>query len=162
MSADYPGFRVDYRIFFSSTLALIHAILICCLLSKLKMFLCCRTQNNDAECGGAAGGGQTVLPGGQDPHVHPVHPSETKSCCGVSVSQTVSIRWFIVMIAFVGICCAVVGTVLGAMKASGREHLTVSLLMIGQYFSILYRVFVKTNFGPSFCFNFNFLRVWKE
>jgi len=31
----------------------------------------------------------------------------------------------------VGICCAVVGTVLGAMKASGREHLTVSLLMIG-------------------------------
>jgi len=35
------------------------------------------------------------------------------------------------MIAFVGICCAIVGTVLGAMKASGREHLTVSLLMIG-------------------------------
>ena len=64
-------------------------------------------------------------------------PHETgtdfKSCCGISVSQTVSIRWFIVMIAFVGICCAVVGTVLGAMKASGREHLTVSLLMIGQY-----------------------------
>jgi hypothetical protein len=26
----------------------------------------------------------------------------------------------------------VVGTVLGAMKASGREHLTVSLLMIGE------------------------------
>ena len=37
------------------------------------------------------------------------------------------------MIAFVGICCSVVGTVLGAMKASGREHLTVSLLMIGTY-----------------------------
>ena len=58
---------------------------------------------------------------------------ESKTCCGLAVSQTVSIRWFIVMIAFVGICCAVVGTVLGAMKASGREHLTVSLLMIGQY-----------------------------
>ncbi|XP_049854930.1 uncharacterized protein LOC126335558 isoform X1 [Schistocerca gregaria] len=56
---------------------------------------------------------------------------EPKSCCGVVVTQTVSIRWFIVMIAFVGVCCAVVGTVLGAMKASGREHLTVSLLMIG-------------------------------
>merc|ERR1719445_1889660 len=56
---------------------------------------------------------------------------DSKTCCGVVVSQTVSIRWFIVMIAFVGICCAVVGTVLGAMKASGREHLTVSLLMIG-------------------------------
>ena len=36
------------------------------------------------------------------------------------------------MIAFVGICCSIVGTVLGAMKASGREHLTVSLLMIGK------------------------------
>ena len=54
-----------------------------------------------------------------------------KSCCGVVVTQTVSIRWFIVMIAFVGICCAVVGTVLGAMRTSGREHLTVSLLMNG-------------------------------
>ena len=63
------------------------------------------------------------------PHDSP----DMKSCCGISISQTVSIRWFIVMIAFVGICCAVVGTVLGAMKASGREHLTVSLLMIGQY-----------------------------
>lgn len=55
-----------------------------------------------------------------------------KSCCGVMVTQTVSIRWFIIMIAFVGICCAVVGTVLGAMRSSGREHLTVSLLMIGK------------------------------
>ena len=54
-----------------------------------------------------------------------------KSCCGVHITQTVSIRWFIVMIAFVGICCSVVGTILGALKASGREHLTVSLLMIG-------------------------------
>ncbi|XP_059081777.1 uncharacterized protein LOC131879454 isoform X2 [Tigriopus californicus] len=54
-----------------------------------------------------------------------------KNCCGVHVTQTVSIRWFIVMIAFLGICCSVVGTVLGALKASGREHLTVSLLMIG-------------------------------
>ena len=57
-----------------------------------------------------------------------------KSCCGVMVTQTVSIRWFIVMIAFVGICCAVVGTVLGAMRSSGREHLTVSLLMIGKQY----------------------------
>ena len=59
--------------------------------------------------------------------------TESKSCCGLAASQTVSIRWFIVMIAFVGICCSVVGTVLGAMKASGREHLTVSLLMIGGF-----------------------------
>lgn len=57
---------------------------------------------------------------------------EPKHCCGVLVTQTVSIRWFIVMIAFVGLCCAIVGTVLGALKATGREHLTVSLLMIGE------------------------------
>ncbi|XP_013787869.1 uncharacterized protein LOC106471793 [Limulus polyphemus] len=56
---------------------------------------------------------------------------EPKHCCGVMVTQTVSIRWFIVMIAFVGLCCAIVGTVLGALKATGREHLTVSLLIIG-------------------------------
>ena len=66
---------------------------------------------------------------------------ESKTCCGLAVSQTVSIRWFIVMIAFVGICCSVVGTVLGAMKAQGREHLTVSLLMIGESLS-LYRTFL--------------------
>lgn len=48
------------------------------------------------------------------------------------MGQPVSIRWFILLILLVGLCCAVVGTVLGAMKASGREHLTVSLLMIGE------------------------------
>ncbi|GFS87301.1 uncharacterized protein TNCV_2479411 [Trichonephila clavipes] len=58
---------------------------------------------------------------------------EPKHCCGVMVTQTVSIRWFIVMIAFVGLCCAIVGTVLGALKATGREHLTVSLLMIESF-----------------------------
>lgn len=51
------------------------------------------------------------------------------------MTQAVSIRWFIVVIAVVGICCAVVGTVLGAMKASGREHLTVSLLLIGESYT---------------------------
>ncbi|XP_076366695.1 uncharacterized protein LOC143255238 [Tachypleus tridentatus] len=56
---------------------------------------------------------------------------EPKHCCGVAFTQTVSIRWFIIMIAFVGVCCAIVGTVLGALRATGQEHLTVSLLMIG-------------------------------
>jgi hypothetical protein len=57
---------------------------------------------------------------------------DPKSCCGVTVSQTVSIRWFIVMIAFVGICCSIVGTVLGAIKASRKGNFTFSLLMIGK------------------------------
>merc|ERR1719422_1321922 len=90
-----------------------------------------RSQNqNDVE---GTVPGQTFVGGlgAGDVHPHHHHHPDSKTCCGVSVSQTVSIRWFIVMIAFVGICCAVVGTVLGAMKASGREHLTVSLLMIG-------------------------------
>lgn len=69
---------------------------------------------------------------------------EPKHCCGVMVTQTVSIRWFIVMIAFVGLCCAIVGTVLGALKATGREHLTVSLLMIGKSkLTFVYILFVK-------------------
>ena len=62
---------------------------------------------------------------------------EPKSCCGLVVNQAASIRWFIVLIAFVGLCCAVVGTVLGALRATGREHLTVSLLMIGTFLSLL-------------------------
>ena len=101
-------------------------------------FLYCRSQNqNDVE---GTVPGQTFVGGlgAGDVHPHHHHHPDSKTCCGVSVSQTVSIRWFIVMIAFVGICCAVVGTVLGAMKASGREHLTVSLLMIGQYHSLQY------------------------
>jgi len=75
-----------------------------------------------------------------------------KSCCGVTVTQTVSIRWFIVMIAFVGICCAVVGTVLGAMRSSGREHLTVSLLMIGN-------IFLLAHVPPSSFFVLSFKRT---
>ena len=75
---------------------------------------------------------------------------DPKSCCGVTVSQTVSIRWFIVMIAFVGICCSIVGTVLGAMKASGREHLTVSLLMIGKD---SHKAFLNSYYvGSNVCF----------
>ena len=93
---------------------------------SLNIFLCFRSRNPDADAEGAAG---------CEGHQAQGLTQDSKTCCGVVVSQTVSIRWFIVMIAFVGICCAVVGTVLGAMKASGREHLTVSLLMIGQYLS---------------------------
>ncbi|XP_075741853.1 uncharacterized protein LOC142793094 [Rhipicephalus microplus] len=71
--------------------------------------------------------------------------AEPKHCCGVLVTQTVSIRWFIVMIAFVGLCCAIVGTVLGALKATGREHLTVSLLMIGESSDISVALFWHAN-----------------
>lgn len=48
------------------------------------------------------------------------------------VTQAVSIRWFIIMIAFVGLCCTVVGTVLGAVKTYNSEYVTITLLMIGK------------------------------
>ena len=99
---------------------------------SLNIFLCFRSRNPDVEAAGCGGHQMPGHPGADHQH-QGTGGGDTKTCCGVVVSQTVSIRWFIVMIAFVGICCAVVGTVLGAMKASGREHLTVSLLMIGQY-----------------------------
>nr|XP_022900303.1 uncharacterized protein DDB_G0283357 isoform X2 [Onthophagus taurus] len=54
-----------------------------------------------------------------------------KSCCGLLSMKPGSLRWFIALIAFVAVCCVLVGTVLGAMRTSGRDHLTVSLLMIG-------------------------------
>lgn len=57
---------------------------------------------------------------------------EAKSCCGLLVTQAVSIRWFIIMISFVGFCCTVVGTVLGAVKTNNSEYVTITLLMIGK------------------------------
>lgn len=89
---------------------------------------------------GGPGGGMGLPP----PTMVSGSPSRPKSCCGLAniMTQALSVRWFIVLIAFVGVCCAVVGTVLGAMKASGREHLTVSLLMIGE---LQFFVFLTTS-----------------
>lgn len=57
---------------------------------------------------------------------------QPKGCCGLPVWKPGSLRWFIVLIALVGVCCVLVGTALGAMRPAGRDHLTVSLLMIGE------------------------------
>ncbi|XP_056636628.1 uncharacterized protein LOC130445133 [Diorhabda sublineata] len=54
-----------------------------------------------------------------------------KGCCGFLSWKPGSLRWFIALIALVAVCCVLVGTALGAMRPSGRDHLTVSLLMIG-------------------------------
>jgi hypothetical protein len=48
----------------------------------------------------------------------------------------VSIRWFILLIAFIGLLCAIIGTILGALRTTGREHLTLALLMIGELFNL--------------------------
>ncbi|KAG5883574.1 hypothetical protein JTB14_016714 [Gonioctena quinquepunctata] len=54
-----------------------------------------------------------------------------KGCCGLLSWKPGSLRWFIALIALVAVCCVLVGTALGAMRPSGRDHLTISLLMIG-------------------------------
>lgn len=55
-----------------------------------------------------------------------------KGCCGFLSWKPGSLRWFIALIALVAVCCVLVGTALGAMRPAGRDHLTVSLLMIGK------------------------------
>ncbi|CAH0563893.1 unnamed protein product [Brassicogethes aeneus] len=54
-----------------------------------------------------------------------------KGCCGILSWKPGSLRWFIALIALVAVCCVLIGTALGAMRPAGRDHLTVSLLMIG-------------------------------
>ena len=57
-----------------------------------------------------------------------------KTCCGGMGSRALSLRWFIAIVALAGVCCVLVGTVLGAVRSNGRAHLTVLLLMIGKDF----------------------------
>lgn len=54
-----------------------------------------------------------------------------KSCCGLLSPAAVSLRWLMLLLLTVGVCCALVGTVLGATRATAPHHLTVALLMIG-------------------------------
>ncbi|XP_008480417.1 uncharacterized protein LOC103517174 [Diaphorina citri] len=52
---------------------------------------------------------------------------EPKTCCGVSMT----IRWFISIILVIGVLCVVIGCILGTMNTGVRQHVSVSLLMIG-------------------------------
>lgn len=76
------------------------------------------------------------------PLSHCSRPNYLRPSCAVSETETsasktclscngVSIRWFILLIAFIGLLCAIIGTILGALRTTGREHLTLALLMIG-------------------------------
>lgn len=55
-----------------------------------------------------------------------------KQCCGLLATHSVAIRWLVVIIAALGLVCSVIGTIVGVVKATGREHLTVALLLIGK------------------------------
>ena len=52
-----------------------------------------------------------------------------KQCCGLSSPP---VRWSILGVGVVGLVCAGAGALLGALRASGRDHIAVALLMIGK------------------------------
>lgn len=54
-----------------------------------------------------------------------------KQCCGLLAAHSVAVRWLVIAVAALGLLCSVVGTVVGVVRATGRDHLTVSLLLIG-------------------------------
>ena len=60
-----------------------------------------------------------------------VYREVPKSCCGLVSPAAVSLRWLMLVLLTVGVCCALVGTVLGATRATAPHHLTIALLMIG-------------------------------
>lgn len=51
-----------------------------------------------------------------------------KQCCGLGSPP---VRWSILSVGVVGLVCAGAGALLGALRASGRDHIAVALLMIG-------------------------------
>ncbi|XP_043261370.1 uncharacterized protein LOC122402554 isoform X1 [Colletes gigas] len=51
-----------------------------------------------------------------------------KQCCGLGSPP---VRWSILGVGVVGLVCAGAGALLGALRASGRDHIAVALLMIG-------------------------------
>lgn len=59
-----------------------------------------------------------------------------KQCCGLGSPP---VRWSILGVGVVGLVCAGAGALLGALRASGRDHIAVALLMIGN----------KSNISPD-------------
>lgn len=53
-----------------------------------------------------------------------------KQCCGLGSPP---VRWSILGVGVVGLVCAGAGALLGALRASGRDHIAVALLMIGKF-----------------------------
>lgn len=45
----------------------------------------------------------------------------------------ISIKWYIVVIALLGLICALIGTIVGAVHSAGRDYISLALLLIGKY-----------------------------
>lgn len=56
-----------------------------------------------------------------------------KQCCGLGSPLC---RWTIIGIGIMGLVFAATGAILGALRVTGRDHVAVSLLMIGKYMKI--------------------------
>lgn len=79
-----------------------------------------------------------------EPYVDTMDEDNQKRCCGPyweehwcgSGPTTVNIRWFIIVICFIALCCVVVGIVLGSLKGANEftadDSLTIALLLIGK------------------------------
>ena len=78
-----------------------------------------------------------------------------KQCCGLSSPP---VRWSILGVGVVGLVCAGAGALLGALRASGRDHIAVALLMIGigvvlvTVSAVAWRVISRENCGSFFGF----------
>ncbi|KAL7297938.1 hypothetical protein TKK_0008958 [Trichogramma kaykai] len=76
-----------------------------------------------------------------------------KQCCGLGSPP---VRWSILGVGVVGLVCAGAGALLGALRATGRDHIAVALLMIGigvvlvTVSAVAWRVTSRENCGGFF------------
>ena len=56
--------------------------------------------------------------------------SKSKSCLSCA---DISIKWYIVVIALLGLICALIGTIVGAVHSAGRDYISLALLLLGKF-----------------------------
>lgn len=55
--------------------------------------------------------------------------SKSKSCL---TCADISVKWYIVVIALLGLICALIGTIVGAVHSAGRDYISLALLLLGK------------------------------
>jgi len=64
------------------------------------------------------------------PSLIPSASPKSKSCLACA---DISVKWYIVVIALLGLICALIGTIVGAVHSVGRDYLSLALLLVGKY-----------------------------
>lgn len=59
--------------------------------------------------------------------------SKSRSCF---TCADISIKWYIAVIALLGLICALIGTIVGAVHSAGRDYISLALLLIGKFPSL--------------------------